>query len=94
MEFIRVYETAIEATEGDVTMKVKSVTLVFGGVVLTWFTIPSRSIYAWEHLWYLIRNNFQGNYAEPEEAGHLFSIKQAPGESLCSFFKKSTKVKC
>lgn len=42
----------------------------------------------------LERNNFQGNYTEPKDAGHLFAIKQAPDESLRSFFKKFVEVKC
>ena len=48
----------------------------------------------WEQLRDLIRNNFQGNYTEPKNAGHLFAIKQTPGESLRSFFKKFAEVKC
>lgn len=89
------YETAIEADEGDDTTKAKSVTLALKGVTLTWFfTIPPRSIYAWEQLRDLIRNNFQGNYTEPKDAGHLFAVKQAPGKSFCSFFRKFAEVKC
>ena len=85
-EFLRVYETAVEAAGGDDTTKAKSITLVLKGVALTWFfTIPPRSIYAWEQLRDLVRNNFQGNYVEPKDAGHLFAVKQAPGESLRSF---------
>ena len=94
-EFLRVYETAVEAAGGDDTTKAKSVTLALKGVALTWFfTIPPRSIYAWEQLRDLIRNNFQGNYTEPKDAGHLFAIKQAPNESLRSFFRKFAEVKC
>ena len=48
-EFLRVYETAVEAAGGDDTTKAKSVTLALRGVALTWFfTITPRSIYAWE----------------------------------------------
>ena len=48
-EFLRVYETVVEAAGGDDTTKAKSITLALKGVVLTWFfTIPPRSIYAWE----------------------------------------------
>lgn len=40
-EFLQVYETAIEAAEGDDTTKAKSFTLALSGMVLTWFfTIP------------------------------------------------------
>lgn len=42
----------------------------------------------------MVRNNFQENYIESKDAGHLFIIKQAPGESLRSFFKKFPEVKC
>lgn len=31
---------------------------------------------------------------EPKNAGHLFAVKQAPGESLHNFFRKFVKVKC
>lgn len=87
------YETAIEADEGDDTTKAKSVTLALKGVTLTWFfTIPPRSIYAWEQLRDLIRNNFQGNYTEPKNAGRLFAIKQAPSESFRSFFRKYSHI--
>lgn len=93
-EFLRVYETAIEAAGGDDTTKAKSISLALKGVALTWFfNIPSRSVYAWEQLRDLVRNNFQGNYAEPKDAWHLFAVKQAPGETLRSFFKKFTGVK-
>ena len=48
-EFLRVYETAVEAAGGDDTTKAKGITLALRGVALTWFfTIPPRSIYAWE----------------------------------------------
>lgn len=58
-ELLRVYETAVEAVGGVDTTKAKSVTLALKGVALTWFfTIPPRSIYAWEQLQDLIRNNF------------------------------------
>ena len=94
-EFLRVYETAVEAAGGDDTTKAKSITLALKAVALTWFfTIPPRSVYAWEQLRDLLRNNFQGNYAEPKDAGHLFAVKQAPTETLRSFFKKFTEVKC
>ena len=76
------YETAVEAAGGDDTTKAKSVTLAL------------RGVYAWEQLRDLLRNNFQGNYTEPKGPGHLFAVKQAPGESLRSFFKKFTEVKC
>ena len=52
------------------------------------------SIYAWEQLWDHICNTFQGNHAEPKDAGHLFAIKQASGESIRNFFKKFAEVKC
>ena len=42
----------------------------------------------------LVRNNFQGNYTELKDTGHLFALKQAPGESLRSFFRKFAEVKC
>ena len=46
-EFLRVYETNIEAPRGNDTTKERSITLVLRGVALTWFfTIPPRSIYA------------------------------------------------
>lgn len=94
-EFLRVYETAIEAAGGDDSTKAKSITLALKGVALTWFfTITPRSVYAWEQLRDLVRNNFQGNYAEPKDAGHLFAVKQAPGETLRSFFRKFAEVKC
>ena len=94
-EFLRVYETAVEAAGGDDTTKAKSITLALKGVALTWFfTIPPRSIYAWEQLRDLLRNNFQGNYIEPKGPGDLFALKQAPGESLRAFFRKFAEVKC
>ena len=94
-QFLRVYETAIEAVGGDDTTKAKSVALALKGVALTWFfTIPPHSVYAWEQLRDLLRNNFQGNYTEPKDAGHLFGVKQAPDESFRSFFRKFAEVKC
>lgn len=42
----------------------------------------------------LLLNNFQGNYTKPKDAEHLFIVKQSPGESLQSFFKKFAEVKC
>ena len=69
-KFLRVYETAVEAAGGDDTTKAKSITLALKGVALTWFfTIPPRSVYAWEQLRDLLRNNFQGNYTEPKGPG-------------------------
>ena len=51
-------------------------------------------MYAWEQLRDLVRNNFQGNYVEPKDAGHLFAVKQAPDETLRSFFRRFAEVKC
>lgn len=42
MEFLWVYEIAIEVAGGDDTTKAKSITLALTGVALTWFfTLPS-----------------------------------------------------
>lgn len=94
IEFLRVYETTIEAAGGDDTAKVKSITLTLTGVVLAWFfAIPLRSIYAWEQLRDHIYNNFQGKYIELKDAGYLLVIKQASNESLCNFFKRFAEIK-
>ena len=75
LEFLRVYETAIEVAGGDDTIKAKSIALALRGMALTWFfTIPPCSIYAWEQLRDLVRNKFQRNYAEPKDVVHPFVI--------------------
>lgn len=95
MEFLRVYETTIEAAGGDDTTKAKNITLALTGVALTrFFALSLRSIYAWEQLWGQLHNNFQGNYTEPKDERHMFTMRQGLNESLQSFFKRFAEVKC
>lgn len=49
-EYLRVYETAVEAAGGDDTTKAKILQTMLEGVALSWYTtILPMSIYSWEH---------------------------------------------
>lgn len=50
-EYLRVYETAVEAAGGDDTTKAKILQTMLEGVALSWYTtILPMSIYSWEHM--------------------------------------------
>lgn len=81
--------------EGTTPPKQKNITLALTGVALTrFFALSLRSIYAWEQLWGQLHNNFQGNYTEPKDERHMFTMRQGLNESLQSFFKRFAEVKC
>jgi hypothetical protein len=94
-EYLRVYETAVEAAGGDDTTKAKILPTMLEGVALSWYTtIPPMTIYSWEHMRDTFRAGFIGVYEEPKEADNLYAMKQMPGETLRSFMVKFSRIRC
>ncbi len=94
-EYLRVYETIVEETGGDDTVKAKILPTMLEGVALSWYTtIPPMTIYSWEHMMDTFRAGFVGAYEEPKETDDLYAMKQLPGETLRSFIVKFSRVRC
>jgi hypothetical protein len=87
-EFIQVYQTIIEAIEGDDRVKANFLSTVLTGATRLWLiNLPKGSVTLWDHLCAMLIGNFQGTYEHPSTVETLKTIKQKHDESLRDYVK-------
>jgi hypothetical protein len=87
-EFIKVYQTVIEAVDGDDWVMANFLHTTLSGATRSWLIIlPEGSIHSWDHLCAMFIENFQGTY-ECLRAETLKTIKQKHDESLRDYAKR------
>jgi hypothetical protein len=88
-EFIRVYQTIIEAAGGDDRVKANFLHTTLTGAARSWFiNLPEASIQSWDQLCAMFIGNFQGTYERPSAAETLKTIKQRHDESFRDYVKR------
>jgi hypothetical protein len=87
-EFIRVYQTLIEAAGRDDRVKGNFLPTVLTGAVRSWLiNFPEGSVTSWDQLCAMFIGNFQGTYERPSTAETLKTIRQKHDESLWDYVK-------
>jgi hypothetical protein len=82
-EFIQVYHTVIEATEGDDQVKVNYLPTTLSRAAKSWLVnIPKGTIYNWDQLYAMFISNFHDTYECPSTIKTLKTIKKKHDESL------------
>jgi hypothetical protein len=94
-EFLSIYESAIEAAQGDENTKAKVIHLALDGIARSWyFNLLANSIYSWEQLRDVFVLNFRGTYEELKTQQHLLAIHQRQGESIREYMRRFSQAWC
>jgi hypothetical protein len=87
-EFIQIYQTIIEAVEGDDRVKTNFLHMSLTGAARLWLiNLPEGFIHSWDHLCAMFIRNIHGTYERPSTAEILKTIKQKHDESLHDYVK-------
>jgi hypothetical protein len=87
-EFIQVYQTVIEAADGDDRINANFLHTALSGATRSWLiNLPEGSIHFWDQLCAIFIRNFQGTYERPSTVETLKTIKQKHDESLHDYAK-------
>jgi hypothetical protein len=83
-----VYQTIIEATEGDDWVKANFLPTALTGATRSWLiNLPDGSVTSCDQLCAMFIGNFQGTYERPSTAETLKTIRQKHDESLWDYVK-------
>jgi hypothetical protein len=83
-----VYQTIIEATEGDDWVKANFLPTALTGATRSWLiNLPDGSVTSCDQLCAMFIGNFQGTYECPSTAETLKTIRQKHDESLWDYVK-------
>jgi hypothetical protein len=83
-----VYQTIIEATEGDDWVKANFLPTALTGATRSWLiNLPDGSVTLCDQLCAMFIGNFQGTYERPSTAETLKTIRQKHDESLWDYVK-------
>jgi hypothetical protein len=83
-----VYQTIIEATEGDDWVKANFLPTALTGATRSWLiNLPDGSVTSCDQLCAMFIGNFQGTYERPSTAETLKTIRQKHDESLRDYVK-------
>jgi hypothetical protein len=83
-----VYQTTIEATEGDDWVKANFLPTALTGATRSWLiNLPDGSVTLCDQLCAMFIGNFQGTYERPSTAETLKTIRQKHDESLWDYVK-------
>jgi hypothetical protein len=83
-----VYQTIIEATEGDDWVKANFLPTALTGATRSWLiNLPDGSVTSCDQLCAMFIGNFQGTYERPSTAKTLKTIRQKHDESLWDYVK-------
>jgi hypothetical protein len=87
-EFIKVYQTVIEAAGGDDQVNANFLPMALTSTVRSWLiNLPEGSIALWDQLCVIFIRNFQGTYERPSTAETLKTIRKKHDESLWDYVK-------
>jgi hypothetical protein len=87
-EFIQVYQTVIEAAEGDDRVKANFLPTALTDATGSWLiNLPEGSITSWDQLCAMFIGNFYGTYERPTIAKTLKTIRQKHNKRLWDYVK-------
>jgi hypothetical protein len=87
-EFIKVYQTVIDAARGDDQVKANFLPMALTVMARSWhINLLEGSIYSWDQLCAMFIGNFQGTYKRPSTTETMKTIRQKPDESLWDYVK-------
>jgi hypothetical protein len=93
-EFFQVYQTVIEAADGDDQVQANFLPTTLSRAARSWLiNLPKGSIHSWDQLCAMFIRNFQGTYEHPSTTETLKPIKQKHDESLHDYVKRFCNVK-